>query len=183
MAKIGYLRVSKDEQNANLQIDTLAQAGCQPIFSDEGISGAEKQREGLNRAFEALQAGDTLTVWKLDRLGRSTIHLLQLLDELRHRDIAFHSLTEGIDTNTAAGRMVFSVIAAMAELERENLRERTKAGLVSAKRRGVKLGRPRTMTDEQIKHARSLQAGGMRKADIARKMNVKYSTLSDALKQ
>ena len=181
MAKIGYLRVSKEEQHTDLQHQALEQAGCDQIFEDEGISGAIKQRKGLTEAMDTLTAGDTLTVWKLDRLGRSTIHLLQLLDDFRQRGIAFQSLTEGIDTNTAAGRMVYSVIAAMAELERENLRERTKAGLASAKRRGVTLGRPKAMTPEQVSHAQSLLDQGLRKAEIARTLNVKYSTLRDAL--
>lgn len=183
MAKIGYLRVSKEEQNTDLQKQALEQAGCVRLFCDEGISGGQKERAGLSAAFEVLQAGDTLTVWKLDRLGRSTVHLLQLLDELREKGIGFQSLTEGIDTNTAAGRMVFSVIAAMAELERENLRERTKAGLQAAKRRGVQLGRPRAMTPDQISHAKALydNGHGMKKADIARSMGVDYATLRRAL--
>jgi DNA invertase Pin-like site-specific DNA recombinase len=183
MAKIGYFRVSKDEQNTGLQKQALEQAGCVRLFCDEGVSGSQKERAGLSSLLVELQAGDTLAVWKLDRLGRSTVHLLQLLDELREKGVAFQSLTEGIDTNTAAGRMVFSVIAAMAELERENLRERTKAGLQAAKRRGVKLGRPPAMTPDQVSHAKALYAGGegMRKAAIARSMGVDYSTMRRVL--
>lgn len=181
MAKIGYIRVSTDDQNSDMQRQALNAAGCDQIFSDEGVSGAKKQRKGLSEMMEVLQAGDTLAVWKLDRLGRSQLDMLNLLDELREREIAFQSLTEGVDTNTSAGRMVFSVIAAMAELERENIRERTKEGLKAAKRRGVRLGRPPTLTTDQIKHAKSLLDDDIRMSDIARNMGVAYTTLRRAL--
>ncbi|MGB0944940.1 MAG: recombinase family protein [Marinomonas sp.] len=182
MAKIGYIRVSTDEQNTDLQALALKEANCDKIYSDSGESGSKKTRPGLTEALKTLQTGDTLTVWKLDRLGRSQLDLLQLLDELQTRSIAFESITEGIDTNTPAGRMVFSMIAAMAQLERENLRERTKAGLKAAKKRGVRLGRPPAMSEEQISHAKNLLASGMRKADIARNMGIAYTTLRRSLK-
>lgn len=181
MTKIGYMRVSTDEQSTDLQKQALQLAGCKEIFADEGIGGGKKEREGLSKALAALNATDTLVVWKIDRLGRSTIDLLRLLDELQEREIGFQSITEGIDTGTAAGRMVFSMIAAMAQLERENLRERTKAGLRAAKKRGVKLGRPTTMNADQVSHAKALLDSGMSKAEIARNMGVPYTTLRRSL--
>lgn len=181
MNKIGYMRVSTDEQNTDLQRQALESVGCVEIFTDEGVSGAKKEREGLSKALETLKEGDTLTVWKIDRLGRSTLDLLSLLEELQKRDISFQSITEGIDTSTAAGRMVFSMIAAIAQLERENLKERTKAGLKAAKKRGVRLGRPTTMNADQVRYAKSLLDGGMSKAEIARNMGVPYTTLRRTL--
>lgn len=181
MPKYGYIRVSTTDQNSDLQYQALVAAGCVRCFEDFGHSGAKTERPALNELLDTLQAGDTLVVWKLDRLGRSTIHLLQILDKLRDRDIAFQSLTEGVDTTTPAGRMVFSIIAAMAEMERENLRERTKAGLMAAKKRGQRLGRPLAMTEDQVELAQELLDSGKRKSEIARSLNVDYSTLRRAL--
>ena len=134
--KIGYARVSTDEQNLDLQLHALAAAGCEEVFQDQGVSGVASARPGLLAALERAGEGDTLTVWRIDRLGRSTLHLLQILDQLRSRNIGFQSIMDGIDTNTAAGRMVFSMVGAIAEFERSVISERTKAGIAAARRRG-----------------------------------------------
>ncbi len=141
--KIGYVRVSDADQTENLQLDALKAAGCDLIYGDHGVSGKIRKRKGLSDLLAALKQGDTLIVWKLDRLGRSTLHLLTLLDDLRQRGIDFHIITQGIDTRTALGRMVFGQLAVFAEFEREQISERTKAGMAAAKVRGVHVGRPR----------------------------------------
>lgn len=141
--KIGYVRVSDKDQTEDLQIDALNAAGCDLIYGDNGVSGAIKDRCGLNEVLDALVEGDTLVVWKLDRLGRSTIHLLQLLSELRDRGIGFQAITQGIDTTTAVGRMLYGQLAVFAEYERSLISERTKAGMAAAKARGVHVGRPK----------------------------------------
>ena len=143
--KVGYVRVSDADQTLNLQIDALREAGCKVIYSDHGISGAKIKRKGLNDLLKDLKEGDTLCVWKIDRLGRSTVHLLLLLDDLRKRGVGFISLTQGIDTTTALGRMVYGQLALFAEFEREQISERTKAGMQAAKARGVHIGRPRKL--------------------------------------
>ena len=139
--KIGYIRVSDDDQTEALQIDALNAAGCEIVYGDHGISGAIAKRKGLDEVLAELGAGDTLFVWKLDRLGRSTVHLLLLLDDLRQRGVDFVSLTQGIDTTTSVGRMVYGQLAVFAEFEREQISERTKAALAAAKARGVELGK------------------------------------------
>ncbi|MBL4645366.1 MAG: recombinase family protein [Rhizobiales bacterium] len=141
--KIGYIRVSDRDQSEALQIDALKSAGCDVIYGDHGVSGKITNRAGLDELLATLQTGDTLMVWKLDRLGRSTLHLLTLLDDLRARGVDFHAITQGIDTRTALGRMVFGQLAVFAEFEREQISERTKAGMAAAKARGVHVGRPR----------------------------------------
>ena len=153
--KIGYVRVSDTDQSENLQIDALKQAGCDVIYGDHGVSGSIKKRKGLDELFASLNEGDTLVVWKLDRLGRSTIHLLQLLDGLRKRNVDFQAITQGIDTTTSIGRMLYGQLAVFAEFEREQIRERTKAGMAAAKARGVHIGRPRKLTDKQILSAKN----------------------------
>lgn len=145
--KIGYVRVSDKDQTEALQIDALKQAGCDVIYGDHGVSGKIRHRKGLDDLLKALKAGDTLMVWKLDRLGRSTLHLLTLLDDLRRRGIDFHIITQGIDTRTAIGRMVFGQLAVFAEYERALISERTKAGMAAAKARGVHVGRPKKVSD------------------------------------
>jgi DNA invertase Pin-like site-specific DNA recombinase len=152
--KIGYVRVSDHEQTENLQIDALKSAGCDMIYGDHGVSGAVTNRRGLAELLASLNEGDTLVVWKLDRLGRSTVHLLQLLDDLRKRGVDFQAITQGIDTTTSVGRMLYGQLAVFAEFEREQIRERTKAGMRAAKARGTHVGRPRKLTDKQIEEAR-----------------------------
>lgn len=141
--RLGYVRVSDEDQTENLQIDALNATDCTAVYRDHGVSGAKAHRPGLNALLTDLQSGDTLVVWKLDRLGRSTLHLFQILSELRERDIDFVSLTQGIDTTTAIGRMLYGQLAVFAEFEREQISDRTKAGMAAAKKRGVHVGRPR----------------------------------------
>lgn len=142
--QIGYMRVSDADQSEALQVDALTKAGCEVLFCDHGISGAKTKRPALDQMMAALEIGDTLTVWKLDRLGRSTIHLLSILEDLQQRGVHFHAITQGIDTSTAVGRMIFGQLAVFAEYERSLISERTKAGMAAAKARGVHLGRPRS---------------------------------------
>ncbi len=141
--KVGYVRVSDKDQTEALQVDALRAEGCKKIFKDHGVSGGKVDRPALNALMGELKAGDTLTVWKLDRLGRSTIHLLQILSDLQERGVEFHAITQGIDTRTAVGRMIYGQLAVFAEYERNLISERTKAGMAAAKARGVHVGRPR----------------------------------------
>lgn len=141
---IGYARVSTDEQNLDLQIDALIEAGCSKneIFKDK-ISGAKSERPGLNQCMEILAKGDVLVVWRLDRLGRSMVHLVSLIETLREKGVGFKSLCDGaIDTTTASGELVFNIFSSMAQFERRLIQERTQAGLLAARARGRKGGRP-----------------------------------------
>ena len=140
---IGYARVSTEDQNLALQLDALRAAGCELIFRDEGVSGSATDRVELNKALGALAAGDVLVVWKLDRLGRSLAHLMQIVTRLEADAIGFRSLSEVIDTTTASGRLLFHVVGAIAEFERNLISERTSAGMAAAKARGQHLGRER----------------------------------------
>lgn len=182
--KIGYVRVSDFDQTQDLQVDALRAAGCDVIYGDHGVSGAQVRRKGLDEVLEALNPGDTLCVWKLDRLGRSTVHLLLLLDGLRKRNVDFIAITQGIDTTTAIGRMVYGQLAVFAEFEREQVRERTKAGMEAARRRGVHIGRPRKLTEAQIEHARKLMENGDQTITAMAKMfGVAAATLSRAIRK
>ena len=134
--KIGYARVSTEEQNLDLQIEALKATGCDELFEDHGISGAAIERPGLAAAIRHADKGDVLVVWRLDRLGRSLPHLIEVITGLREAGIGFHSLQEQIDTTSAGGRFYFHMLGALAEFERELISERTKAGMASAKRRG-----------------------------------------------
>jgi len=140
--KIGYVRVSKQEQHEALQIDALKVAGCEKWFLDK-MTGSKAERKGLDEALAYLRPGDTLVVWKLDRAGRSLTHLIDLLKGLNERGIGFMSLTEQIDTTTPGGKLIFHLMGALAEFERDLIRERTNAGLAAAKARGRVGGRPR----------------------------------------
>ncbi len=181
--KIGYVRVSDTEQTEDLQIDALNLAGCDVIYGDHGVSGAITKRKGLDDLLALLQSGDTLVVWKLDRLGRSTIHLLQLLDDLRKRGVDFQAITQGIDTTTAIGRMLYGQLAVFAEFEREQISERTKAGMAAAKARGKPIGRPRKLTSAQIHRARiKLDARQDTITHMAKSYGVAPLTLSRALR-
>ena len=175
--KVGYTRVSTRDQNSALQTTTLTDAGCERIF-EESASGALKNRPQLKEALSFLREGDTLVVWKLDRLARSLRQLIETVEDLHERGISFISLTENIDTTTPGGKMIFHVFGALAEFERELIRERTNAGLKAAKDRGVKLGRPRSLDDDQIAIARSLKAAGsMTSAQIATYLGISRPTL------
>ena len=151
MAVFGYIRVSDEDQNEALQRDALSSAGCQRIYCDHGISGATTSRAGLDRLMKELKSGDTLVVWKFDRLGRSTVHLLLLFDELRCRGVRFVSTTQGIDTASFEGRIFFGQLALFAEYERELNRQRTKAGMKAAKARGKHVGRPYKLSEDDKK--------------------------------
>lgn len=154
--KIGYARVSTIDQNLDLQLDALEKYGCEKFYKDEGVSGAKSDRPGLNAALADLRPGDTLVVWKLDRLGRSIDHLRSTVFDLQKRGIEFASIQDAIDTNTATGRLFFNIMASMAEFEKDLIRERTLAGLAAARARGRKGGRPKTVTEAHVKKARDL---------------------------
>src|ERR1700726_4040165 len=179
--KYGYARVSTDYQTPALQLAALKKAGCQSVFKDEGISGATTKRPALLRCLKKLEHGDTLTVWKLDRLGRSLRDLITMLDDLKDRGVKFHSLTEAIDTTTPTGRAMWQMIGILAELERSLISERTRAGVKAAKDRGVKFGRKPKLTPQQIDHARKLIEGGQRNEDVAALFKVNRVTLYRAL--
>ena len=154
--KIGYVRVSKHEQNEALQIDALKEAGWDKWFVDK-MTGSKAERKGLTEALAYLRPGDTLVVWKLDRAGRSLTHLIELLKGLQERGIEFMSLTEQIDTTTPGGKLIFHLMGALAEFERDLIRERTNAGLAAARARGRVGGRPRKLkTNGKVALARQM---------------------------
>jgi DNA invertase Pin-like site-specific DNA recombinase len=179
--KYGYARVSTDDQTPALQLAALKNAGCKTIFKDAGLSGATTKRPALLRCLKKLDRGDTLIVWKLDRLGRSLRDLIAMLDDLKQRGVKFRSLTEAIDTDTPTGRAMWQMIGVLAELERSLIAERTRAGVKDAKRRGVKFGRKRKLTARQICHARKLIEAGERRAEMAALLNVDRTTLYRAM--
>src|ERR1039457_1110953 len=179
--KYGYARVSTDDQNPALQISALQKAGCKTLFKDEGLSGATTKRPALLRCLKKLEHGDTLIVWKLDRQGRSLRDLITMLDDLKHRGVKFRSLTEAIDTETPTGRAMWQMIGVLAELERSLISERTRAGVKAAKGRGVKFGRKRKLTPQQIDEARKLIDDGERREDVAGLLNVDRTTLYRAV--
>src|SRR5436309_585310 len=152
---IGYARVSTQEQTLNLQKDALEKIGCTKIFTDTA-SGVKTERKGLDDAIQFLRAGDTLVVWRLDRLGRSLKHLIETISTLDNRQIGFKSLTENIDTTTSGGKLIFHIFGALAEFERNIIRERTKAGLEAARSRGRKGGQPKALTSKQVAIAQQL---------------------------
>lgn len=160
MKKIGYARVSTDEQNMDLQMDALKAADCDLIFQDQGINGATVKRQGLSQALEVVREDDLLVVWKLDRLGRSLSFLIELIDNLKEDGADFQSLTDGIDTTTTGGKLVFHIMGALVEFERSLTVERTRAGIRAARRRGKHVGRPHSLTTEQIDHAKQMVDGG-----------------------
>jgi DNA invertase Pin-like site-specific DNA recombinase len=153
---IGYARVSTADQNSELQIDALIKAGCDQVFTDEGVSGSKTSRPELGKALDHLRSGDSLVVWKLDRLGRSLPHLLEVVGDLEQRGIQFKSLQETIDTSTPGGKLVFHVFCSLAEFERDLIKERTNAGLAAARARGRNGGRPSVLTPEQVKMGKAL---------------------------
>ncbi len=152
---IGYARVSTDDQDTRLQIDALKRAGCEKIY-EERASGSSTDRPELAKAVAHGRKGDIVVVWKLDRLGRSLPHLIDTVHSLEERKIGFRSLTDNIDTTTAGGRMIFHVMGALAQFERDLIRERTNAGLKAARERGNVGGRPRKLAEADLKFARSL---------------------------
>ena len=173
---IGYARVSTQDQNLDLQIEALTNAGCEKLFHDK-TSGTRAERPGLSKVLEALREGDTLVVWKLDRLGRSVKNLVDLVSALQKQEIQFKSLTDAIDTGTSSGRFFFHVMASLAQMERELTVERTRAGLEVARKLGRKGGRKRRMTDSKIESAKRLLANGVPPRDVALNLSVSIPTL------
>lgn len=179
---IGYARISTHDQNLELQRDALGAVGCEKIFTDVA-SGGSADRAGLAEALEHLRSGDTLVVWRLDRLGRSLKHLIEQVALLRSREIGFRSLTEGIETETSGGRLVFHLLACLAEFERSVIQERTRAGLAAARARGRHGGRPALMDEKKTALAHRMHADPANSAaDIARALGVSRATLYRALK-
>jgi DNA invertase Pin-like site-specific DNA recombinase len=175
---IGYARVSTTDQTADLQQDALTAAGCSRIFTDT-MSGSTTERPALAAMMDHLRSGDTLVVWKLDRLGRSLQHLLDVVTELDKRGVEFRSLSEALDTTTAGGRLIFSIFGAIAEFERNLIQERTRAGLTAARARGRVGGRPHKLTKDQIRTARKLyEAKDMTVEEIGRVLGVSRSTIN-----
>jgi DNA invertase Pin-like site-specific DNA recombinase len=180
--KVGYARVSTEEQNLSLQKQALRAAGCKVIIEDQGVSGAATVRPGLTDVLTRLKKGDVLVVWRLDRLGRSLAHLIEIIDGLGKAGVGFASLTESIDTTTAGGRLVFHMMGALAEFERGLIAERTRAGMKAAKRRGKHVGRPSKLTRQQIQHARELiESGKESRGAVAELFGVDVRTLRRAL--
>jgi DNA invertase Pin-like site-specific DNA recombinase len=175
--KIGYARVSTEDQNLNLQLDALNQYGCDVIYQDFGVSGSKTSRPELDKCLDSLKPGDTLVVWKFDRLGRKAAHLTPLIDELLKRGIYFVSLTQGFDTSTPSGKFMSTIMAATAEYERDVLIERVKAGMRAAKDRGVQIGAVPKYTD-RIPEVRKLHAEGKTTRDIALTTGIPKSTVA-----
>lgn len=173
---IGYARVSTQDQNLELQIQALTEAGCERIFSDKK-SGSQKVRKGLEDALSHLRKGDTLVVWKLDRLGRTVRQLVNFVTQLRKSGMNFKSLTDNIDTTSSGGRFFFHIMASLAEMEGELIAERTKAGLAAARKLGRVGGRRRVMTDSKINSARKLLKSGLPPKEVAADLGVSVATL------
>lgn len=179
---IGYARVSTPDQNVAMQVEALEKAGCRRVFTDVA-SGAKTFRPGLDEALGYLRDGDTLVVWKLDRLGRSLSHLVQTVDDLRDRGISFRSLNDaGIDTATRNGKLLFNLFATLAEFERDLIRERTKAGLASAKARGRTGGRRPVITPAKLDKVQKLMAKGLTVREAAAAVKVGKTTLYGVLR-
>jgi DNA invertase Pin-like site-specific DNA recombinase len=178
---IGYARVSTDDQNLDLQRDALEKAGCEKIYTDQQ-SGASTERLGLNGILEMARLGDTLVVWRLDRLGRSLKHLIHLMEQLDHQGIGLCSLQENIDTTTSSGRLVFHLFGALAEFERNLIRERTQAGLSAARARGRQGGRPKRLDPKKRELAlRLYQERQHSVAELCQLMGISKSTLYNYL--
>ncbi len=182
---VGYARVSTGDQNLDLQRDALIAAGCEEnrIFTDR-LSGSKDDRPGLAQALAYVRAGDTLVVWRLDRLGRSLSHLIKVTTELEHRGIGFKSLQEGIDTTTSGGKLVFHIFGALAEFERSLIRERTNAGLKAARARGRNGGRPKLLDTRKLAVAETLlNDPKLTVAEVAEQVGIARSTLYTYLKR
>lgn len=173
---VGYARVSTQDQNLDFQRSALTEAGCKKIYEDQ-LSGSRAERPGLKLALEVLREDDTFVVWKLDRLGRSVKGLVDLVGELANRSIHFKSLTDSIDTTTPSGRFFFHIMASLAQMERELIVERTRAGLIAARLSGRIGGRKRQMTDSKIESAKKLLANGVPPKEVAKNLSVSVPTL------
>ena len=182
MMLVGYARVSTQDQTLDLQKDALEKIGYTKIFTDTA-SGAKAEREGLEDALEYVREGDILVVWRLDRLGRSLKHLIKTITELNNRKIGFKSIQENIDTTTSGGKLVFHIVGALAEFERDIIRERTQAGLTAARARGRKGGRPKALTPRTVQQAKTLYNDRTYSIDeICRTLHVSRATLYRYLK-
>lgn len=178
MASLGYARVSTVGQNADLQTRALKDAGCQKVYTDHGVSGTKAKRPQLDKLLEHARAGDEVVVWKLDRLGRNTRQLLELIDRLESQGINFRSLTEGIATTGPMGKAMLTVMSAFAQLERDQLAERTKAGLAAAAARGRRGGRPAvTPETERVRQAGQYRHAGLTPPEIAKLLGVSRATV------
>jgi DNA invertase Pin-like site-specific DNA recombinase len=174
---IGYARVSTSDQTLDLQNDALQKSGCSRIFTDTA-SGAKVERKGLDEALSHIREGDSLVVWRLDRLGRSLPHLIETITGLNNRKIGFKSITEAIDTTTSGGKLIFHIFGALAEFERDIIRERTQAGLSAARARGRLGGRPKVLTGRKAGIAKELYTNGKTTVDeICRTLNISRATL------
>lgn len=174
--KIGYARVSTKDQNLELQMNALNNEGCDKIYTDK-MSGTVKNRPGLDLCFDQLRKGDVFVVWKLDRLGRSVRHLVSFMNSLEEKEIDFKSIKDNIDTSTPSGRFYFHLMASLAQMERDLISERTKAGLDAARNKGRVGGRKRSMTDSKIKAAKNLLDSGSSYSDVAENLGVALPTL------
>ena len=174
---IGYARVSTQEQNPEMQLDALKAADCEKIFTEKA-SGAQRDRPQLKAALEYMREGDTLVVWKLDRLARSLKQLIETVENLEERKIGLRSLTESIDTTTSGGRLVFHIFAALAEFERSIIRDRTRSGLEAARKRGRTGGRPPALSEQDIQAAKALLSDpDFTVEEVAERLKVAPSTL------
>lgn len=174
---VGYARVSTHDQKPHLQIDALKNAGCEKIFREKA-SGAQRDRPELKAALEYIREGDTLVVWKLDRLARSLKQLIETVEKMDDRGIGFKSVTENIDTTTSGGKLVFHIFGSLAEFERSIIRERTKAGLDAARKRGKRGGRPPSLKDKDIQAAKAMLSDPeITVEEVARHLKVAPSTL------
>ncbi|MBA2710463.1 MAG: recombinase family protein [Tatlockia sp.] len=173
---VGYARVSTVDQNLDLQLSALKEVGCEKLYQDQ-ISGTKANRPGLGMALEVLRKNDTLVVWKLDRLGRTVKGLIDLINQLHQKEIHFKSITDNVDTSTPAGRFFFHVMASLAQMERELMAERTKAGLAAAKAKGRIGGRKRKMTQSKIESAKQLLSSGSLPKDVAQNLGISVPTL------
>jgi DNA invertase Pin-like site-specific DNA recombinase len=181
--RIGYARVSTQDQNPELQLDALTAAGCEQIFHEKA-SGKDRDRVELSRCLQTLRKSDTLIVWRLDRLGRSLLHLVEIVNALDARGVGFQSLTENVDTTNAGGRLIFHIFGALAEFERNLIRERTVAGLAAARARGRHGGRKiKLLRGDVRKAAAMLRDPLVTKAEVARHFSVSRVTLNAALKR
>ena len=177
MAVIGYARVSTVEQNLDLQLTALKSAGAARTFADDGVSGSTVERPQLAKALDRLETGDVLTVWKLDRLGRNTRHVLDIIEAVRVRGAGFRSLTEGLDTTGPMGTAMLTIMAAFGELERDTMIERTRAGLAAAAANNRHGGRPKKIDDAAAARARELKGKGIGASDIGKMLGVSRATV------
>lgn len=175
--KIGYVRVSTDEQNVDLQVDALEINGCDEIYIDRGVSGSKRERTEFNIALNLLQEGDTLVIWRLDRMSRSLKHLIEINEFLNSKGAYFESIMEKIDTSAPMGEFVFHILGAVAQLERTIIIERTNAGLASAAKKGNFPGRPRILNDSDIVHIYEQICGGRKVPELAKELKVSNETI------